>query len=91
MFSPFLILLLVALVALLTIGYRRPEALDAPSFSFTRSCLGITIFTYAASLVSLQSADLARDAPGLAIIAQILAWIFLIFTLRGVFEVLAGK
>ncbi len=91
MFSPFLILLLVALVALLVIGYRRPNSLAAPSFAFTRSCLGITIFCYAVSLLILQSMALTRDVPSLAIFAQGLAWIFLIFTLRGVFEILAGK
>ena len=52
MFSPFLILLLVVLVALLVIGYRRPSSLAAPSFAFTRSCLGITLFCYAVSPIS---------------------------------------
>lgn len=91
MFSPFLILLLVVLVSLLVIGYRRPSSLAAPSFSFTRSCLGITLFSYAVSLLILQSMDLTRDVPLLAIFAQGAAWIFLIFTLRGVFEVLADR
>lgn len=91
MITPFLCLLLVALIALLTIGYRRPKALGAPSFPFTRSCLGIAIFTYAASLISLESAGLGQKMPNLAIFAQIGGWIFLIFTIRGIFEILAGK
>ncbi len=91
MISPFLILLLVALIALLTIGYQRPKALDAPSFSFTRSCLGITLFAYATSLLCLQYAASGHKVPSFALFAQAVAWIFLIFTIRGVFEIMAGK
>ncbi len=92
MIYPFLILLLVPLLALIVICYQQPKTLDAPSFEFTRRCLGVAIFTYAASLISIQSLELAADTRlFISLIAQILAWIFLIFSIRGIFEVLAGK
>lgn len=91
MIYPFLILLLVPLAALIFIGYQRPASLEAPSFPFTRKCLGVAISAYAVSIVGMQVAGMTDAIPILVFIARIIAWVFLIFTLRGVFEILAGK
>ena len=92
MIYPFLFLLLTALVSLIFLGYKKPEILSSPSFPFTRKCLGITIFTYGASVIGLQC--LPFEAEGwmiFSVIAQIPAWIFLIFVFRGVFELLSKR
>jgi len=89
MIYPLLILIVIALLSLMIIGFKRPECLRSQSFPFTRKCLGIAIVTYGASLIFLQCIPWEDDLIGFVIISQIPSWLSIILVFRGVFELLA--
>jgi hypothetical protein len=83
---------LVATVSLILIGYHRPDALRSSSFPFTRKCLGITLLAFAIAAMSVQCAGWRPEAAlVISLVAQGVAWIFLIFVYRGIFEVLSNR
>jgi hypothetical protein len=83
---------LIAAITLISVGYHEPTALASSSFPFTRKCLGIGIFTFAIAAISVQCIPWFGEASLVAsIIAQSLSWLFFVFTLRGIFEVLCAR
>lgn len=83
---------LIAIVTLIMVGYHRPNSLMSPSFPFTRKCLGVGILTFAIAAISLQCIPwLREEALVISIIAQAISWLFLIFGLRGILEVLSSR
>ncbi len=92
MVYPFLFLLLTSLLSLIFICYRRPEAQASPSFAYTRKCLGIAILAYGASLIGLQCIPFEAEGwMAFSVIAQIPAWISLVFVFRDIFDILAKR
>lgn len=86
------IVLIIALLTLLFLASRRSEVLSAPSFPFTRLCLGAAIFTYGSFLVGMQC--LTFNPKGwmiFSIVAQALTWILLILVFRGIFAILSRR
>lgn len=82
---------LIATVTLIMVGYHKPDALESSSFPFTRKCLGVGMLTFAIAAISLQCPRWFESALAISIIAQAISWLFLIFGLRGIFEVLSSR
>jgi uncharacterized membrane protein YvlD (DUF360 family) len=83
---------LIATLALIVIGYHRPDALRSSSFPFTRNCLGVGLFTFAIAAISLQSIQwLGEESPVVSIVAQAISWLFLVLGFRGTFEILSSR
>lgn len=87
MIYAFLFFQLVALVSLITIGYHRPETLRTKSFIFTRRCLGIAMLSSGFVTVFLHFQPDLEDTAYFLLIA----WILVIVTFRGIFEILSGR
>lgn len=89
--NPLFILILVAIITLIIIGFKFPAALTTSSFSFTRGCLGIAILTFGASILCTQRIPPDEDWFRASLLLQIPSWLFLIFVFRGIFEVLSDR
>ncbi len=89
---PLLIVICMVVAVLSVTAFHKPHLLlTSGAFPFTRKCLGVCIFSYAISLISLSC--MVWDAEGwlvFAIVMQMIAWMFMVFVVRGMFEVLAS-
>jgi hypothetical protein len=83
---------LIASVTLIVVGYHRPNALTSSSFPFTRQCLGVGMITFAIAAISLQCLPWFRETSlVISVIAQAISWLFLVFGLRGILEVVSHR
>ena len=99
----YVILLTLGLGSLIFIGYRRPHLVRTGNFVVTRMCFGLCILLHVTPMLlaeyiipTMQAGDLITDPRGkattiltLVSTSTVLSWLAIIFTYRGIFEILA--
>ena len=88
--SLFLIILAVC-ITLLKIGYSKSHILLHATFQYVRKSVGITLACYGAAMLSQQCIGFGKGWAIFSVLLQAAAWIYLILTLHGLFEVFRSE
>lgn len=86
---PLFLVIFLALITLLFVGYKRKVVCGHANFKFTRKCLGWALLFFAFSVTMLGFGYFDDDLFGWVTVGQFLSWVAMVFVFRGLFEILA--